>query len=258
MVNRRIVSFLLLAVVAAACGSDGETSSTSLPGSAWRLAAVADEVDAVSGSGASLEFRDDGTAGGTTGCNAFNTSYEIDGDALSFGPIMATLAACVDEALSTQESAFLAALDATAGFSIEDHTLRLQNSNGDVVAVLDEFDGQVAGTAWEVLSVNNGQEAVVSVIQGTELTVTFDDDGGVSGSAGCNSFSGSYDVSGNDIAIGPLSSTRKACASPDGVMEQEQRFLAALEGASTVAFVGERLELRTDTGALAVSLRAQA
>ena len=40
-------------------------------------------------------------------------------------------------------------------------------------------------------------------------------------------------------------------------MDQERQFLSALETASTVQFVGERLELRTDTGALAVSLAPQ-
>jgi heat shock protein HslJ len=82
-------------------------------------------------------------------------------------------------------------------------------------------------------------------------------EGGVSGSAGCNNFFGSYEVNGTDIAIGPLNSTRKACGGPAGVMEQEQQFLSALETASTFQFVGERLGLRTETGALAVSLSPQ-
>ena len=104
--------------------------------------AVAGDIEAVSGSGASLEFREDGTARGTTGCNAFNANDESDGDTLSFGPIAATLAACVDEAVSARESALLAALDATARFAVENDRLRLENSNGDAVAEFDRFDGQ--------------------------------------------------------------------------------------------------------------------
>jgi heat shock protein HslJ len=44
------------------------------------------------------------------------------------------------------------------------------------------------------------------------------------------------------------------CASPAGVMEQEQQFLKALETVTTARMEGDRLELRTATGALAATL----
>lgn len=43
------------------------------------------------------------------------------------------------------------------------------------------------------------------------------------------------------------------CMQPAGVMDQEQQFLNALVTVATVRAEGERLELRTVAGALAVS-----
>jgi heat shock protein HslJ len=44
------------------------------------------------------------------------------------------------------------------------------------------------------------------------------------------------------------------CVAPEGVMEQEQQFLKALSTVATARFDGDRLELRTAEGSLAVSL----
>ena len=52
--------------------------------------------------------------------------------------------------------------------------------------------------------------------------------GQVSGTAGCNRYSGSYSVSGGSITFGSLSLTRMACAEP--VNQQEQAFIQALSG----------------------------
>lgn len=58
-------------------------------------------------------------------------------------------------------------------------------------------------------------------------TLVFGADGKVSGSGSCNSFGGTYKLSGDDgLEFGPLATTRKACA-PD-VMAQENAYLKAL------------------------------
>jgi heat shock protein HslJ len=91
------------------------------------------------------------------------------------------------------------------------------------------------------------------VLAGTELSLAFAADGRVSGSAGCNNFMGTYTLSGASLKFGPAATTRKLCAQP-GVMEQEQQFLKALESVATIRQEGDRAELRTADGALAASL----
>ena len=115
----------------------------------------------------------------------------------------------------------------------------------------------LTGTSWRVTGYNNGRQAVVSVLSGTELKMAFSADGRVSGSAGCNNFIGTYTVSGSALKFGPAATTRKLCARP-GVMEQEQQFLKALETVATIHQEGARAELRTADGALAVSLQKDA
>ena len=96
--------------------------------------------------------------------------------------------------------------------------------------------------------------ANVSTIAGSRITLAFSADGGVSGSSGCNRFSGPWTLAGGALRVGPLRTTRMACE-PE-VMQQEAAFLAALQGATAVRREGERLELRTADGALAVTATA--
>jgi len=64
--------------------------------------------------------------------------------------------------------------------------------------------------------------------QTTELTTNFEGDR-ISGSGGCNRFTGSYQTDADALSIGALASTRMACE--ESVMSQETKYLAALQGA---------------------------
>ena len=55
---------------------------------------------------------------------------------------------------------------------------------------------------------------------------------------------------GDAIEIGPIASTERACLEPEGVMEQESLYLAALQTAATYSVRGETMEMRTEDGAL--------
>lgn len=82
------------------------------------------------------------------------------------------------------------------------------------------------GSAWDLIFIDQ-----TPTLKGTKLTVKFAE-GQIGGSAGCNSYSGSYKVNGEKISIGPIAMTMMACVDP-GVMEQEQTFLAYLQNAQS-------------------------
>ena len=88
------------------------------------------------------------------------------------------------------------------------------------------------------MSYNNGNQAVVGIIDGTTITAVFGEDGSLTGSAGCNNYTTSYTVDGDAITIGPAASTRKMCVEPEGVMEQEMAYLTALTTAATYTYPG--------------------
>lgn len=83
------------------------------------------------------------------------------------------------------------------------------------------------------------------------LTAEFGANDNLSGNSGCNTYNGPYRVTGDQIEIGPLATSRMACSEPAGVIEQEALYLAALETAATYQIEGMTLELRTRDGALA-------
>ena len=60
----------------------------------------------------------------------------------------------------------------------------------------------------------------------TARFVQFRSDGVVGGSSGCNRFTGTYTQKDDELAMGPLASTRMACL-PE-IMEREQQFLTML------------------------------
>ena len=67
----------------------------------------------------------------------------------------------------------------------------------------------------------------------TRITLEFGTDGRIGGSAGCNLYFASYEVSGTGITIGQAGSTEIYCSTP-GVMEQESTYLSLLSGIKTV------------------------
>lgn len=198
---------------------------------------------------------EDGQLHGTDGCNRYSASYTADARGFRLaGPLVSTKMACPGPVMQ-QAQAFLAALDQAREARIEGKRVILSDETGRVLATLEAQSRDPAGSAWEVAGYNNGRQAVVSVRGGSTLTIAFSEDGKVSGSAGCNRYTGGHSVSGKTISIGRLAATRKLCADPEGVMEQEAQFLKALERATAVRIDGDRLELRAADGALLVSAR---
>ena len=103
----------------------------------------------------------------------------------------------------------------------------------------------LAGTSWTLFAYRKTKP-----ISGTTITASFED-GQVRGSAGCNSYGGSYRVSGETIAVGPLAITEMACMDPEGVMEQEQTVMELLHDAQTFRLADGQLQiLRSDGEAL--------
>ena len=102
---------------------------------------------------------------------------------------------------------------------------------------------------------NNGKGGAVSALAGVNVTADFDEKGNLSGSAGCNNYSSTYETDGDAITIGPALTTRKACAEPDGIMDQESQYLAAIQNAAVYSIRGNDLELRDADGSLMASYR---
>lgn len=176
----------------------------------------------------------DGQLTGSAGCNSYNAAYEVDGSNLTIGEAIATRVFCGEpEGIMEQESAYLTALTRTATFTINGDRLELFDADEARLATYTAAeDMTIEDTDWVLVNYFNGADAIVSVILDTEITARFED-GQVSGSAGCNTYSAGYELDGNDISIGPAASTQIFCGEPEGVMDQELAYLTALQSATT-------------------------
>ncbi len=111
---------------------------------------------------------------------------------------------------------------------------------------------QVEGTAWKFTGFDDGG-TLVPVVPGTEPSLTVEGDR-VSGSTGCNRYSGAWAQTGNDVTIGPLGTTLRLC-NPEAVREQERRFLDLLGRATAVAGDGTSIRLTAPDGTALVFAR---
>jgi len=250
-----LASVAMLAL--AACSAAGE--SASLEGTLWALEsyqnADGETVDVVPDSGARAEF-ENGEVSGTSGCNRFFGAYEVDGNSISIGPLGSTLMACPPP-LMDQEFGFMTSFQSAATYEISGDTLTMSNSDDDVVVTFVESEPlSLTGINWIANGVNNGRGGVQSIVIGNEITAVFGDDGSLSGSSGCNNYSGTYEVDGENMSIGPLAATQKFCEQPEGTMDQESEYLAALQTVAMWSIDGDVLDLRTSENSRAVSYNA--
>ena len=249
---RLATASLAFSLLLAGCAMTPTGDAPKLDGTAWVLSSLPGR-SLVAGHVPTLRF-EGGRASGSDGCNRYNNPYTVKGSTLEFGARGAsTMMACPPE-ITRQAEAFGAALARARSYRVSSGSLELLSAEGAVVTTFGAQSGTLTGTSWRVLSYNNGKQAVVSTLRDTELTMAFGADGRVSGSAGCNRYTGTYKQDGEKVVFGPAAATRRMCALPPGIMEQEQQFLKALETVATARFEGDRLDLRTADDALAVAL----
>jgi heat shock protein HslJ len=234
--------------------------ATTLAGTNWTLTsieALGAESGTLPGADITLDFGADGQANGAAGCNTYNGTYTVTGDTLTFGPLITTRMAC-PEPVMRQEQAYLAMLANPSTIKQEADRLTLTFDGGKTVykykstgtgtaapSTQPVASTGLANTSWKLVSVE-AMGASNAPVPGTEITLAFSADNQVSGSAGCNTYNGAYQLAGDQITIGPLATTRMMC--PDEVMLQEQGYLALLQTPGTVAQQGTNLVLTLDGG----------
>lgn len=187
---------------------------------------------------------------GSAGANKFFGSVTLDGSQIGLTPAGSSMMMGTPE-LMAQEDQFLKLLPEARGYQIVGEELRLLNSKGRVILKFEpRVEPELTSQVWKAVGVNNGKGGVASLVHGTEITIQFREDGSVFGSSGCNSFMGGYEIDGGSIQFGPQAGTRMTCAEPEGIMEQESAFLAALEKSAVWTIQENSLELRSESGAL--------
>ena len=221
-----------IAVVVAGCLPAGDDSANGGPGgTSWTVISVAGTAT-IADARPTMAFAVDGTVSGSDGCNQYSGSFRTNGQEITVGQLTSTLIGC-DLELGAQAQAFTQALaGATTWRQTETSALEL-HGHGDLIGEpsinMPDGAGSTSGAVVDLV----GTRWVLEELDGSTLvdtfpTIAFGGDGSVTGSAGCNTFSGTYAVDGTSLGVGPLGTTKMACADP--TMFVESAFLAALRG----------------------------
>lgn len=100
----------------------------------------------------------------------------------------------------------------------------------------------LAGSEWRPLTL-----AGAPFPEGVEATVQFGADGRLTGSGGCNRFTGSYAIEGETLTIGPVAATRMLC--PEPAMSAEAALFRVLSEARSFVRDGAELNIAGEGGA---------
>lgn len=125
-------------------------------------------------------------------------------------------------------------VDGALWFTTTTHYPVLADGKDEIDMTLQRTSGSSTGTSgqdrlsgrWLAEDIRGG-----GVIDRLQTVLEIAEDGKINGSGGCNRFTGRATISGDNFAIGPVASTNMACT--QAVMDQEQKFFAALREART-------------------------
>ena len=106
----------------------------------------------------------------------------------------------------------------------------------------------LTSSRWVLQSFSTPSGGLQSPISGTELTARFAPDGGLTGSAGCNTYSSGFTAYDQTLRIGTLSVTNSVCESPQGIMEQEDIFLGLMRQSAGMSISAGQLTISDSSG----------
>jgi heat shock protein HslJ len=233
-VSRRLAVVVVLALGLVACAPEADNANGGLAFTAWTVTSIAGTAT-LAGAQPHLSFAPEGTLTGSDGCNQFSGTFRTDGSAIEVGQLSTTLMGC-ELARMAQAQAFTAALTgATEWRETETGELELRG-HGDILATPGigappsaeppSPDGPLE-TSWVLVDLDGSTD----FDEDLRPTLTFAEDGTLSGFAGCNTFSGPYTLDGTSIDIGSLATTKIACEPPASTIEAA--LLPALDAVGT-------------------------
>ena len=122
-----------------------------------------------------IEFLADGHVAVQADCNRVAGTYTVNGNQLTITPGPSTLAACPPGSLGDEFVKQLGNIGSYL-FKGENLILEIKMDSGSMIFAPSAPAG-LPGTSWQVISYNNGKQAVVSLLTGSEISLNFGTDG---------------------------------------------------------------------------------
>lgn len=132
--KKLLIALLALLILTACSAAD----PASVQGR-WNLVshgAVTGQTPAAADVDAFIEFGADGQLSGNVGCNGFGGEYEVNGNEITFGSIVATEMFC-EGPVGEQERSTFSVLSESATFEFDSDMLTITSADGNSVIVLE-------------------------------------------------------------------------------------------------------------------------
>lgn len=121
----------LILYAASACMNPADP----LSGTSWKLTAY-DGAPLIPDTMVTIEFSN-GSVGGSSGCNTYGGTYQLDGKKLQISELVSTLMACAKpEGVMEQEAAFLNGLLEVQAFELKDDQVEITTSDGTTLTFM--------------------------------------------------------------------------------------------------------------------------
>jgi heat shock protein HslJ len=188
-----------------------------------------------------LECINPGLISGSAGCNGYSSAYFLDEGNISIEDTLVTSMACLDERRMETEHHFLERLNNISRAYILDGKLVFADSEDREMLVFVDSGrypeklhpgrmtdpGDVKGYTWYLCpdidrNARNGYSGNVTV------TLTFGEDGELSGYSGCKNYSADYSLEKGRLTIGEIETEGDICPAGEG-LETEYRYIDDLE-----------------------------
>ncbi|MFO7697646.1 MAG: META domain-containing protein [Anaerolineae bacterium] len=237
-------------VPAATPSAPGAAPAIPLEGTTWLLSAIGGE-SVLAGTAPTLSFHPDNYLEANSGCNYLGVDYGIDGNAFTLAEIHRTQFDCEAADVAAQDATFFEAFQQIAAYGATEDALVFQDARGVVILEYARkrppvVDPALLGSEWLLVTLGD-----VAPLPGTRITLSFGPEG-LGGISGCNHYGGAYAVASEGaLELEQVVLTAMLCLEPEGVMEQEQAFMAALDAVAGYRTGDDRLEiLGADGGTL--------
>ncbi len=256
-----ILATLLLALTATLLAGCGSSLSTQKGGGGGNLGANDWKVTTMNfspynGTATITSKFSNGTITGSTGINMYRGTYKTgSGNSITIkiGP---TSKMTGTPQQMQAEGEFLQALASVANYAADENSLTLFGADGmTVLTYKPNVAAKMTGTTWTMTQYSDGKGGLLSTGSDSAVTLTFNPNGTLSGSAALAGFEGKYTLSGSNITITSLMLTKQTGA-PNLLMQSGQ-FLNALKGASSYTIQGTELTLRNAQGTTVAVCQAQ-
>lgn len=176
--------------------------------------------------------------GGNNSCNHYFGRIDTSGGRVAFVELGQTEMGCLGEIMEL-EATYMAALQRVTALEVDDDNLHLTGADVDLTydRVVPLPDSDLTGTEWMLESLIQGD--AVSSVGGDPPTLLLTPDGRLSGSTGCRTFTGTYEVGGDTVQVTQLVTDDRAC--PDELQRQDDHVLEVLGDGFTVDITENRL-----------------